>query len=216
MVDKVTITDHRVDRMHFKEASFEKLNLLFGGNGSGKTTLLNYIKDGLETGSPDLSKSTSMKYIVHSYYNSKDNNRHNNPNPYGESQAYTHGLVTRFRANEVSEGQSIIYSFSEWLNNFLESYTKDDFHVIILDEIDSGLSCDHVNVILHILNDNILDKDNVQIFVSSNMFHWVYALKRVFSMYEGEFFDIDSYEEYFRIQMDHQQVVGAKSDFNFL
>jgi hypothetical protein len=38
----------------------------------------------------------------------------------------------------------------------------------------------------------------------------------VFSMYTGDTIKINSYEEYFKIQMDNQHMVGAKSDFNFL
>ena len=48
------------------------------------------------------------------------------------------------------------------------------------------------------------------------MYHWVYCLKKVFSMYTGKFIQIDNYDDYFRMQMDNQRKVGKKSNFNFL
>lgn len=216
MIKSIKINDKEtLKRLHFSEASFYNFNILFGGNGAGKTTLLNYLKDSIEHGSKDLVKSTKKKYHVHSYFNSKDNNRYNVPNPMGNSQEYTRLLSTRLHAHEISEGQSILYSFSEWLDYTLKAINKTGYHIILLDEIDSGLSCDHVNVIIHMVNDNLLSLDNVQVFISSNMYHWAYVAKDVFSMYDGNFIRIDSYEQYFRIQQDNQHTVGKKSDFNF-
>jgi energy-coupling factor transporter ATP-binding protein EcfA2 len=216
MIKKIKIKDEEtLKRLHFKTASFEKVNVLFGGNGSGKSTLLKYLEKGLKENSKDIEKDPNSKYIVHTYYNGKDNERHNNPSPM-DSKNYAPKLAKRMHALYLSEGQSIVYSFSGWLNDFLNSYTKEDQHIIIFDEIDSGLSCDHVNVILHMFHDEVFNKDNIQVFIASNMYHWVHALKKVFSLYEGKSIEINSYEEYFRTQQDMQREVGAKSDFNFL
>lgn len=216
MLRNITIPKSVRKRMHFKDASFRKLNILFGGNGAGKTTLLDLIKDNALKGFPDIEKDDDKKYVMHSYANSKDNERLNSPSPFADSSVFARESASRFHAHTISEGQSIIYSFSEWINNYLEKYNTEDYHIVVLDEIDSGLSCDHVNVILHILNEHVFSKDNVQAFISSNMYHWVYAVKEVFSMYDGNFIKIDSYDEYFKLQMDNQQKVGKKSDFNFL
>ena len=216
MLKSIVIPKSVIKRMHFKEASFKNVNILFGGNGAGKTTLLNLIKDNVASGFPDIEKDDDKKYVIHSYVNSKDNERLNNPSPYTESSTFVREAVSRMHAHTISEGQSIIYSFSEWLNTYLKEYNTEDFHIVVLDEIDSGLSCDHVNVILHLLNEHVFSKKNVQTFISSNMYHWVYAAKEVLSMYKGKFIKIDSYDEYFKLQMNNQQKVGQKSDFNFL
>lgn len=207
MLKEFTIPEHLQSRMHFKKCEFERLNILFGGNGSGKTTLLDAIEKHFE-GNEEVD--------VISYRNSKDNERHNNPSPLAESQHYARELANRLHASGISEGQSIIFSFNKWLDITLKSLDKNKKYVIILDEIDSGLSCDHVNVIMHVLNDYFSSKKNVQLFVASNMYHWVHSHNRVFSMYKGKFIEIHSYDEYFKKQMDMQQKVGKKSKFNFL
>lgn len=159
---------------------------------------------------------SDKKHVICSYYNSKDNDRQNNPNPMGDSSNYATKLARRLHASGISEEQGIIYSISQWVSNFTDNYSEDIEYIVLLDEIDSGLSCDHVNVVLHLLNDNIFNRPNVQAFISSNMYHWAYTAKTVFSMYTGEFLEIPSYDGYFKIQQSNQKMVGAKSDFNFL
>lgn len=218
MLSSIRIKDENVkSRLHFKSAKFEKINILFGGNGSGKSTLLQYIEESLEEGSANIKRDSTKKHLVHKYYNSKHNDRLNNPNGFSSSgKDYGTALLQKVEALEVSEGQSIMYSFTLWLQGVQKLITNDTEHVILIDEIDSGLSCDHVNVMLHILNDCFFSKSNVQVFIASNAFHWVYVMKKVFSMYTGTMIRINSYEEFFKIQMDKQVEVGTKSDFNFI
>ena len=223
MIKSITITNKEfINRLHFTNCEFKRFNILFGGNGSGKSSLFRCIKDTLvgktifNDSLATLEFNVDDEHMLHTFYNAKDNFRHNNPNPMIED-GYTESLVQRVNAANVSEGQSIIYTFSHKFDAILTAIedNKDKQHVILFDELDSGLSCDHVNVVMHMIS-MLLEHNNVQIFVATNMYHWVHVHKEVLSMYTGEFIKINSYEDYFRIQMDNNNAVGQKSDFNFL
>jgi ABC-type multidrug transport system ATPase subunit len=205
------ITEFKIDtkyksRMHFKECSFGRVNVLLGGNGSGKTTLIGNINE----------YATDKGIKVYKYFNSKDNDRHNNPNPMGGSHEYTEQLARRFISSEMSEGQSIIYGISKWVNEICIDY-KNEESIVLLDEVDSGLSADHVLIVIGLLNAELFNKKNLQFFISSNMYHWVYALgDNLFNMYEGKPIKINSYEEYYKYLYSKQLEVGKKSGYNFL
>lgn len=196
------------DVLLFKSAKFNKLNILFGGNGVGKTTLLNGIANN------KLDMDISKELIIKTYVNSRDNFRHINKANY---KNYGVALLQKVNANEMSEGQSIIYSLMTYIENAkdIANKNKDKTVVLVLDEIDSGLSAENINMILHILLE-FLEIDNTQLFLSSNHYHFVYVFKKVFNMYTGKVVEFNSYEEYFNELTKQMVCLGKKRNLKFL
>lgn len=205
---KVKKDSFEEDVLLFESADFKKLNILFGGNGVGKTTLLNGIVNS------KLDIDTSKELIIKTYTNSKDNFRHIDKVSYTN---YGRALLQKVKANEMSEGQSIIYSLLSYIENAKEVaiQNQDKTVVLVLDEIDSGLSAENINMILHILLD-FLKIDNTQLFISSNHYHFVYVFKKVFNMYTGKQIEINSYDEYYEILSNEMISLGKRRCLKFL
>ncbi|MNW63318.1 hypothetical protein D3C74_415190 [compost metagenome] len=115
----------------------------------------------------------------------------------------------------MSEGQSIIYSILSFFDFVIKkaSDNKDKTIVILLDEVDSGLSVENINMLLHIINDM---PKNTQFFISTNQYHWVYAIKRGINMYNGEQITINSYDEFFNLLTSNMQELGQKRKMIFM
>lgn len=210
MIKSIKVKDDSFEKeiLLFEEAKFKKLNILFGGNGVGKTTLLNGIINN------KLDIDSSKELIIKSYVNSKDNFRHIEKANYKD---IGRALLQKVNAKEMSEGQSIIYSLLTYIENAknIAIENSDKTVVLVLDEIDSGLSSENINMILHILIDFLKEK-NTQLFVSSNHYHFVYVFKKVFNMYTGDWIEINSYEEYYKKLEQEMIGLGKKRGLKFL
>ena len=167
--------------------NIKRLNILFGGNGVGKSTLLNYIiNNNIETDSHD--------YIVKSYINSRDNSKINN----NKQLNNTKDFIRACNCNIYSEGQSIIHNLLSFLQDIKELKT-DKTIIVCMDEIDSGMSAENINMILWQIKELLETKNNIQFFISCNNYHFVYCFKEVLNMYTGKYIKINSYEEYFEL-----------------
>ena len=186
----------------------KRLNILFGGNGVGKTILLNGIKN------RSLELKTDKEIHILSYSNSVDNFRKIDKPCYKNTG---NALLQKIHANSLSEGQSIIYtlmSFLEYVKSFAES--EDKTIVVLLDEIDSGLSAENINMVIHLLIEMLNNYSNLQFFISSNHYHFIYVFKEVLNMYNGEFVRIESYDKYFEILSKEMISLGTKRKLSFL
>jgi len=215
MIQSITIPkDHPWrKRFHFSKAKFnDRLNILLGGNGSGKSSLIHLLEK-------QECCTVDGENIILSYRNSKDNDSKNDPSPFGNSSNYAQDLARRFHVSSISEGQSIIYSISKFIHKLETSLETnvEQHHVVLLDEIDSGLSCDHVNVVLWLISD-LLDRfpGRLQFFVATNMYHWIWVVKSAISLYDGKTVGEMTYQEYFQLHNSNREMVGKKSDYNFL
>lgn len=206
MVTKIKCNN---ERLHFKELEVKsRLNVLVGGNGVGKTTFLK----GLKEGKFKVECSKDIEYI--SYTDSVDNyvNRHGEVRNLDE-------CVSIMEANSMSEGQGILYSllsFLQYIEERLEILGDSKSIVVLLDEVDSGLSVDAINVLLHEVIRLLSRYEGVQFFISSNNYHFTYVINEVVNMYSGEYITINNYDEYFKIMVQGMQEVAKKSNSNFL
>lgn len=205
---KVKPKSFESDILLFKTARFRRLNILFGGNGVGKTTLLNGIANN------KLELNTDKELIIKSYVNSRDNFRHIDKTNYKNIGI---AAIQKMNANNLSEGQSIIYSLLAYLENTkkIAEENPDKTVVLILDEVDSGLSAENINMILHMILE-LLEIKNTQLFISTNHYHFVHVFKKVFSMYTGELIMLNSYEEYYEALTKEMVSLGQKRDLKFL
>lgn len=207
MIRKIYCKD---ERLHFKQIEIkQRLNILVGGNGAGKTTLLEGIVD------KRYEMDTDRDVEIRKYSNSQDNLRVKERLNMSTSQ-----MIVCLNAKNMSEGQSIMYSlisfFAKVKEEASEFLKENKSLVIVLDEVDSGLSVDAVNVVMHFVYDILNNYDNVQFFISSNNYHFTYVQKEIVNMYTGRYKKINSYEEYFKLMVGGMQKIGEKSDYNFL
>lgn len=187
----------------------KRLNILFGGNGVGKTTFLNAIRDNKVSFETD----NNQEVLIKSYTNSIDNMKINSKDR--ELKTMKQVQIV-YNSSSLSEGQTIIHYVLNFLQEIKDLKTDKQI-VVLLDEVDSGLSVENINFLLWQIKD-LIEKKNVQFFISSNHFHFVYAQKMVLNMYTGKYTKIDSYEEYFELLNNGIQVMqnSNKRKFNFL
>lgn len=208
MIQSILISDKKIkDVLLFdKLEDIRKINLLFGGNGVGKTTLLKSIREGRVT------LKTKGDILIKSYTNSIENAKIN----INKELINTRDFVKAVNVSSFSEGQSIIHYVLSFLYDIKEIAT-DKSIVVLLDEIDSGLSAENINMLLWTIKE-LVDTKNVQFFISTNHYHFVYALKNVLNMYDGTYIQIDTYEEYFKLLNEgvFKMKESNKRNFDFL
>lgn len=208
--------------MFFRETDFTKLpNMqvvpLFGPNGAGKTTMLDAILHTLRhqevykrlikdtDGDVDFYKSEferekrkagcevitdgrEMKLL--GYKNTVDNLRYKNVgfDPYL--------LNAHFDAQSVSEGQSIVYSLFDLFELLKEGAAEDETdNIVFLDEMDSGLSIDNLDMFLRKIKNIVRKRSDVQFIMSFNNPRVLKFFPYVISMYDGEVRELHSDED---------------------
>lgn len=183
----------------------KRLNILFGGNGVGKSTLLNYISNN--------NIETDENYIVKTYINSENNSKLNT----NKDLKSTAEFIRAVNCSSYSEGQAILHNLLSFLEDIKEMNTEDNV-VVCMDEIDSGLSVENINMILWQIKEILDTKDNIQFFISCNNYHFVFVVKEVLNMYDGNYIKIKSYEEYFKLLNEGIQIMAksGKRNFDFL
>lgn len=189
--------------------NLHKINILFGGNGVGKSTFLN----GLKNGSFEL-ETTNPIHIL-SYKNSEDNKK---VSKYAELTG-RYDILKVYNSSAYSEGQGMIHFLLPFLYDVKDvaKENADKDIVVLIDEIDSGLSIENINMMLHIVCEIGEEYKNVQFFISSNHYHYAYVFKKVLSMYDGQWITIESYEDYFERLNDGIKIMhDANRDFSFL
>ena len=126
--------------------------------------------------------------VLFRYRNSDDNSRVREAR--SEREDFDPMYVrNRWNANALSEGQSIMYSLEDLLTGLKAGKNcmlQEGTHaVVLLDEIDSGLSLDNLDSILRNIRTIVRRQDNVQFFLSFNTSYVLKYFPDVMSMYDG-------------------------------
>lgn len=196
--------------LFFKRIELKQITLLFGGNGVGKSSLINGILNKKE-----ISYELNKKTLLYSYINSKQNLKElsRNDKLSYEDQFDPLIITKKFNADELSEGQSIIYSIQE-IFELCNQLDSDLDHLILLDEVDSGLSADNVEYIARKIKSICKAKPNIQFIIAFNNYEFCKTFKEVFNMYNGEWIKIDNYETYFKLLKENRKRLLSKRKRN--
>lgn len=192
---------------------FKRLNLLIGGNGVGKTTLIQAIAN-----QKDVLMESNRDIRPYLYQNSRHNHRQLEANPFTDGHHFNRIAYQKMMAHEMSEGQSIIYSllaFFNFLKEEADAYPEATI-VALFDEVDSGLTPDHLNMVMHLWGELLKDHSNLQIIAACNQYHWVYCVKWALNLQTGEWMNINSYEEFCQLYFDQMTELGALREHKFL
>lgn len=180
--------------LFFEEIDLQKLKnpkmvLLFGPNGVGKSTLLREIlKAAGGRNSGLILEHDGTPAIAYSYANAKDNFKVREARTYAESFD-PNFISARYDASHISEGQSVLYSAYDLLDALKPgkgSFQEPGKHTIVfLDEIDSGLSIDNIDMAMRKLKYALRTRNDLQIFMSFNSPRVLKYFSEVVSMYDG-------------------------------
>ncbi len=185
--------------MDFTKLPNKKIVPLFGPNGIGKSTLIKEILGTNEGYVKGIKSTTDGKnMMMYSYSNSVDNLKNRKPRSIAES--YDPFLMAcRFEANSISEGQSVIYSAFDLLDGLKPgsgSFASDDAETLILiDEIDSGLSIDNIDLAMEKIKSAITKRDDIQVIMSFNSPRVLKHFPYVISMYDGSVLELHTDED---------------------
>ena len=143
-------------------------------------------------------KMDKRSYKVLCYKNSTDNYRIREARSYMESfNPYL--LNARFDAQSLSEGQSIIYSIWDLFDILkpgkdMVSVSEGDV-IVLIDEMDSGLSIDNIDMFMKRLRNILKKRNDVQFFISFNNPRILKYFPYVLSMYDGNVLEMHSDED---------------------
>ena len=228
-----------------KEIKIEnKLTLLYGCNGVGKSTFLREVNTVINGGKldnvtfdeettlkikkirEDDAKDTKFKfgeklseiyekYGIYYYTNRHENFERVDPQDTSRCDDFMEAMGRRGAAMSRSEGQNVLMSFLSWIDNI----SVKDGSTIVIDEIDSGLSVEHVNIICHVISDLIRTK-RLQVIVAINNYHWFYHFNKtpnigIIDMSTGNKIKFDDYKDFLKFTVDTSQKVFKLKEKNF-
>lgn len=197
--------------LFFNKMNLEQITLLFGANGVGKSSLIKGILKQKE-----IKFNCDKETKLYSYINNEQNfrNMNKNSNLSYEDMFNPYLINKKYNANELSEGQSIIYSLQDIFELCVQIKDDSNDSVILLDEIDSGLSIDNVEYLSDKIKE-ITDKySNIQFIIGFNNFEFCRNFPKVFNMYNGKYITIESYEQYRNIINSNREMLLEKRHNN--
>lgn len=165
---------------------------LFGPNGVGKSTLIS----ALEQQKLNITMDRPTGFI--SYQNSRDNFKVREPRSYLESFEPWF-IKSKWDAKTISEGQSIIYSMFDLLDGFRNggAFPEEEGldQLILLDEIDSGMSIDNVDTTMRKIKYLLRIRKDIQFIISFNSPRVLKHFPKVLSMYDGTSLELHTDED---------------------
>lgn len=199
MIEKVIVPEEYKDRLFLPEYNFTKrLNLLYGTNGIGKTTLINILNPNKQKYHFRVSNKKTNYYEHNIQYTDTPNvavfsSSINYPNRNKNNVAPDNldDFALLYQCSHISEGQGLLISFENFLFNLDNSV-----NVLLIDELDSGLSITSIQYVAHILTDWLNEHPKVQCFISINNYHWVYLFKEIYRMDTGTYEKIEDYKQF--------------------
>lgn len=183
--------------LFFKEADFTQFTNrvipLFGPNGVGKSTLIKSLEKKTK-----LNVQWDRPTYIFSYQNARDNFKIREARTYAE--AFDPSFMNaKFDAKGISEGQSVVYSMFDLLDGFkkngqLEPVEGKDY-LVLLDEIDSGMSIDNIDVTMRKIKYLVRTRKDLQFIMSFNSPRVVKHFPQVLSMYDGQMIELHNEDE---------------------
>lgn len=209
MITKIAVKPESAtsEILFFKEADFSQFKSrvipLFGPNGVGKSTLLESLVEG------KLYANTDKPTKFFAYMNSTDNFKHREAKTIHESFDPLF-LAAKFNSQSLSEGQSIIYSMYDLLDCFKlngEIEPEDDLdYVLLLDEIDSGMSIDNIDTTMRKIRYLLRIRSDLQFVMSFNSPRILKYFPHVLSMYDGTMIELHTDEDMVNEIRKHKKV----------
>lgn len=201
MITKVINKRNKI--LLFKELNLKQLTIVSGCNGAGKTTFLKEIMKCCvddkkeERTFNDTKQTLELVYDkpikINSYSNSENNYTNIDPNNRRQND-YIKNCLGIVNTSRKSEGEAMIFSFLD----YIESNDINNDSVLLIDEIDSGLSADALNGLSCVLK-NMYDQNGIQIIITSNNYYFPFVFKNnILDVTTGEYVKIKSFEEFLK------------------
>lgn len=167
---------------------------IIGSNGCGKSTLLRCLSNHGKGvyGHQALDILITRPTDVYRYLNSKDNFKIKAPLDKIRGFDVVE-LADRYYSSRLSEGMGMVHSYMPLLDGLHnDAIPKNDDRdiLIILDEFDSGLSLDNIDIVMNKIIDISIKRQDIQFIFSFNnpfILHYLsYCDNMLLSMYDGK------------------------------
>ena len=151
--------------------------------------------------------TTDKKNIIKKYMNSLNNIRSGTDSAI-DSEQFLNGV------DLLSEGQSILYSAQELLKD-IDNLCKNPNSnssvdiIIILDEIDSGLSLDNIDFVMNKLVKLLSIRKDIQIFMSFNSPLILKYFPYVISMYDGNVLKLQNENDMLQVMKENKKMFDS-------
>lgn len=203
MIKKISIKGKTLrNRVLVDEIELSSLSILYACNGTGKSSILDSLikKDkGLLSDGFELDLEGDYNKIAY-YKNSVDNHKHRQLNEYKKS--FESEIMEKVYSNHRSEGENIMISILSFISILLEDTETD---LVLFDEVDSGLSVEHVNIVFHHIRE--LVKQGKQVIFSCNTYHPIFITREFTNMLSGKIESCNSYEEFYGVAVESRRVL---------
>lgn len=227
MIKKVTLKNKKlIDRIFgknnlkkyvFEFPQDEDIILIGGVNGSGKSTLLNSLnskpiekftlksekeerlKEFKET--VELTNNTTKVIFWSNTKNNLKNIKHTDE-LFGNEIIGTGNSFNLFlESKRISEGENILTHMKSFVSGLIkmliENKNKDEEIVLVIDELDSGLSDNIIYLIMKMFK-NISKKYNIKFIISCNTYIMVKMIGKIYPVdLGGRYIELKTYEDWF-------------------
>jgi Fe-S cluster assembly ATPase SufC len=121
--------------------------------------------------------------------------------------AYDIGFhALQWDARSLSEGQSVIFSIMDLLDSLDTDEIVDGEHTtIVLDEIDSGLSIDNIDMVMKKIRRIVKRRNDIQIIFSFNQPRVLKWFPNVLSMYDGSRITMHNEDDMMAVINEHKK-----------
>lgn len=215
MIKEVIIPKEYKKRFLIKENSFkfdnDRLILLYGCNGIGKSSILDLIANkkkssigrdkSIAENYEDIVKHTFKETPKIAYWKSATDtslrNKNNSRLQYSENIGQD--LYYQLYSSEHSEGESLTEEFLHFLTELK------DVDLLLIDELDSGLSIGNINICFGYINDFLINNPKAQVIMAINNYQWIHIVKKIYRMDTGRPEKINNYDDFVQVSLDVHQ-----------
>lgn len=208
MIEKIIIKENSQLKkiINYKEIQLKNLTILVGPNGIGKSSIVQGIYNKLKGHTSFYYRScgesmdlvmSNKEHLYEAIIGRSDNGKYRG--------YFSDNIELDYITINQSEGQSMMTVFFDKIVQIIERLSKNETDLVLLiDELDSGLSFDNVLHVISIIENIQAKYPNVQIIMTAHNYEFFRVFKdNTFCIDFGQYVDLSEYKNYRAYYMTH-------------